>query len=66
MGIVNNPKPPEAPPKQPLKDITVKISLKDTKLFNELINIVKSIVTDERVPIDLKENIKVRLDNLDG
>lgn len=60
MGIVNNPEPP----KQRLKDITLKFELKDTKQFNGLIDIIKEIVTDERVPLDLKENINNKLDEL--
>jgi hypothetical protein len=56
--------PPEVPPKQTLKDITVNVALKDTKQFNGLIDIIKGIVTDERVPLDLKENINNKLDEL--
>lgn len=47
-----------------MADLSVKIDVTKTDVFNEFVSILKGVIEDERVPDEVKQEIKDKINSL--
>lgn len=46
------------------KGLSVNVSVKDTDVFNDIISILKDVIEDTRIPVEVKQEVKEKLQRI--